>query len=101
VLWGRATVHRIAGGSVLTYTLASVALGAGVLMLALPRVTSWWGIANTSVMCVCGGLLAITIAQNWTTLLPMSSRIPTGPGSWTDDGEPPGPVAPLRGLPTV
>jgi hypothetical protein len=74
--------YRIAGGSVLTYTLASVALGAGVL--ALPRGTSWWG-----------------IPQSWTTVLHMSSRMPTGLGSWTADGEPPGPVAPLRGLPTV
>jgi signal transduction histidine kinase len=62
--------HMIAGGSVLTYTLAGVGLGAGVLMLALPRMTSWWGIANVSVMCVCGGLLAITIPQSWTIVLP-------------------------------
>jgi len=62
--------YVIAGGSVLTYTLAGVGLGAGVLMLALPRVTSWWGIANMSVMCVCGGLLAITIPQSWTIVLP-------------------------------
>jgi signal transduction histidine kinase len=62
--------YRIAGGSALTYTLAGVALGAGVLMLALPRVTSWWGIANMSVICVCGGLLAVTIPQSWTIALP-------------------------------
>jgi signal transduction histidine kinase len=62
--------YRIAGGSVLTYTLAGVALAAGALMLALPRLTSWWGIANMSVMCVCGGLLAITIPQSWTIVLP-------------------------------
>jgi signal transduction histidine kinase len=62
--------YRIADGAVLTYTLAGVALAAGALTLALPRLTNWWGIANTSVMCVCGGLLAITIPQSWTIVLP-------------------------------
>ncbi|HYS41352.1 MAG TPA: histidine kinase [Pseudonocardiaceae bacterium] len=62
--------YRIAGGSVLTYTLAGLALAAGALMLALPRAKSWLGITTMSVMCVCGGLLAITIPRTWTIVLP-------------------------------
>lgn len=64
----RGPYHGLFNG--MAYTLATVALISGLMMLVLPRLTNRWGITSLVVMCVSSGLLTVVIPQSLTLPLP-------------------------------